>query len=386
MARQNSQKFDVAIFLIALVCLLAFFTVLLRSEAERIVIGLLTSAGAVLLIVARMGWITRFRQSYADNEHMMDAAVVAGAIVLALIFHNNSYILFMLATVLVYVIACLGLNLQFGYAGLLNFAGAAMLGVGGYTAAILGNYEFIPKLLMMPLGGMAAAIVGSVLLPPMLRTYGHYSAVVTIAFSLLFMTFLEINPSFGGTQGLAVHGMSMFGFSFNENWKLGDFEIAFYFNYLMLALTLTVLVMAAVRRMERSWIGVSLDSIRVDETAAKCFGVQVSLWKVIAFTAGNFIIGMAGALYALMLGYIAPTNFTFGDSLILVTIIILGGLGSIWGVLLTSAIVIILPEKLQAIQEYRFLIYAIVVTAVLLFQPGGLLPRLPRVYYSGWRP
>jgi len=147
-----------------------------------------------------------------------------------------------------------------------------------------------------------------------------------------------------------------------------------------------VIVAAVVRRMERSWIGLSLDAVRLDETSARCFGVNIALWKAVAFMSGNFIIGLAGTFYALMLGYIAPTNFTFGDSLILVTIIILGGLGSIWGVILTAAIVIILPEKLQAIQEYRFLLYAIVVTFVLLFQPGGLLPRAPRIFFPGWRP
>jgi ABC-type branched-subunit amino acid transport system permease subunit len=383
----SNSRIGMSIFyLIGTACALIFFAVILRADSENTVIGLLIGAGTASLLAAKTGVIANFRRNYADNERMMDAAVLVGVLILAAFFHNDSFVLFLLATVLVYVIACLGLNLQFGYAGMLNFAGAAMLGVGGYTAAILGSYEFIPKLLLMPLGGLAAAVIGSILLPPMLRTHGHYSAVVTIAFSLLFMTFLEVNPSFGGTQGLPVNGMSMFGFSFNENWRIGNFEIAFYFNYLILALAITVLVVVIVRRMERSWIGISLDAIRIDETAAKCFGMEISLWKAAAFTGGNFIIGMAGTFYALMLGYIAPTNFTFGDSLILVTIIILGGLGSIWGVLLTSAIIIVLPEKLQAIQEYRFLIYAIVVTAVLLFQPEGLLPRVPRVYYPRWRP
>jgi ABC-type branched-subunit amino acid transport system permease subunit len=383
----SNSRIGMSIFyLIGTACALIIFAVILRADSENTVIGLLIGAGTASLLAAKTGVIANFRRNYADNERMMDAAVLVGVLILAAFFHNDSFVLFLLATVLVYVIACLGLNLQFGYAGMLNFAGAAMLGVGGYTAAILGSYEFIPKLLLMPLGGLAAAVIGSIQLPPMLRTHGHYSAVVTIAFSLLFMTFLEVNPSFGGTQGLPVNGMSMFGFSFNENWRIGNFEIAFYFNYLILALAITVLVVVIVRRMERSWIGISLDAIRIDETAAKCFGMEISLWKAAAFTGGNFIIGMAGTFYALMLGYIAPTNFTFGDSLILVTIIILGGLGSIWGVLLTSAIIIVLPEKLQAIQEYRFLIYAIVVTAVLLFQPEGLLPRVPRVYYPRWRP
>lgn len=371
---------------IVLVVATVYLAAILTADSEWALTAL-SAAGVVLVLVGiKMRVVATLRESYRQSEKVIDLLSIVAVVALAAYFYNNTFALYLLTTVLVYIIACLGLNLQFGYAGILNFSGAAMLGVGGYMAALLGNVAVVPRILLLPLGGIAAAIVGSVLLPPMLRTRGHYSAVVTIAFNLLFVTFLDVFGGFGGSQGLPVHGMSLFGFNFNDDWQFGGVDISFYENYFALAFITTIAVLVIVRRMERSWIGLSMDSVRLDETSSKCFGISITLWKAAAFIGGNFIIGIAGAFYASMVGYIAPANFTFGDSLILVTIIILGGLGSIWGTILTAAILIILPQKLQAIQEYRFLIYAIVVTGVLLFKPGGLLPRAPRVYFPGWRP
>jgi len=102
-----------------------------------------------------------------------------------------------------------------------------------------------------------------------------------------------------------------------------------------------------------------------------------------ALVLGNFLVGMAGAVYAMMIGFIAPNNFTFGDSLILVSIVILGGIGNPLGAILAALLLLVLPEKLQAIQEYRFLLYAVLVILILLYRPQGLLPRRPREYFSG---
>jgi len=385
MSRFFHRKLSVLPSIIALVVAMAYLALILHVETQSMIIALLTGGAISFFLASRFDLVSMVRQSYSAHERVMDILTALAVVAVSAVYHENSFVLFMMATVLVYVIACLGLNLQFGYAGMLNFAGAAMLGVGGYTAALLGNGQ-IQTIFLLPLGGLAATIIGSILLPPMLRTHGHYSAVITIAFNLLFTTFLEVYSGFGGTQGLPVVSMSLFNFNFNEDWQLGSFQIAFYANYFLLGFVLTIIVMTVVRRIERSWIGLSFDAVRLDEISSPCFGVDIALWKAIAFMSGNFIIGLAGAFYALMLGYIAPTNFSFSDSLILVTIIILGGLGSIWGIVLTAAIVIILPEKLQAIQEYRFLLYAVVVTLVLLFRPGGLLPRVPRIYLPGWRP
>ncbi len=244
----------------------------------------------------------------------------------------------------------------------------------------------MPHLLVLLIGGLLAAFAGSLLLLPVLRTRGHYAAVVTIAFALLFKTFLEVNDVLGGPQGLQVKGMSILGWSFNDNIKIGSASLSFYMNYFVVSLLLLVGAFILVRRLERSWIGLNLDALRLDETAANCFGLNIVRWKITAFLIGNFLIGIAGALFGMVGGFVAPNNYTFADSLILVSILLLGGIGNPLGLIVATIIVVVVPEKLQTIQEYRFLLYALMVIAVLLFRPEGLLPRPVRRYFPGWRP
>jgi ABC-type branched-subunit amino acid transport system permease subunit len=372
--------------LVALAALTLFALLFLGVESEAAVAGLLCAAAAAVLIAARLGWLGAVRTSFAKHEATMSGAAIVGVLIVAAVFRDDHFTLLMVATVLIYVLACLGLNIQFGYAGLLNFAGASFLGIGCYTAAVLTGHTALPHLLVLLAGGVMAALIGTLVLYPVLRTRGHYAAVITIAFALLFKTFLEVNDVLGGPQGLRVEGVDLFGWSFNSNIELGPLEASFYLNYVLLALVLVTVAFAFVRRLERSWIGLNMDAIRLDETASACFGIDLARWKITAFTLGNFLAGVAGALLGAMLGFIAPTNFTFGDSLIMVSVILLGGIGNPWGVIAAAAIVIVLPEKLQIIQEYRFLLYAVLVILILLFRPQGLLPRELRRYVPGWSP
>ena len=185
----------------------------------------------------------------------------------------------------------------------------------------------------------------------------------------------------GGPQGLQVPGMSLFGHSFNDNFKLGDIEFSFYVAYALLSLVICAVTFVVVKALERSWIGLSMDVVRTDETAAATFGLHIVRWKVVAFTMGNFFAGVAGSVYGMVVGFIAPNNFTFSDSLLMVSIVILGGLGNPVGLIPAAIIVLMLPEKLQFIQEYRFLLYAALVIAILLFRPDGLLPRTRRLFF-----
>jgi ABC-type branched-subunit amino acid transport system permease subunit len=180
--------------------------------------------------------------------------------------------------------------------------------------------------------------------------------------------------------------MKILGWSFNDNISIGGIELSFYFSYFVLSLAILVGTFILVRRLERSWIGLNLDALRLDETAASCFGLDIARWKITSFLLGNFLIGIAGALFGMVGGFVAPNNYTFADSLILVSILLLGGIGNPWGLLVATFIVVIVPEKLQTIQEYRFLLYSGLVIAVLLFRPEGLLPRPVRNYFPGWRP
>ncbi len=351
-------------------------------------IAMLLVAGAIAIVAAtRFGATARIERSFVERENTWTLLVILALLVIVGLFYEDHFVLLLVATVIIYVIASLGLHVQFGYTGILNFAGAAFFGIGSYTAAVLTVNTAIPDILILVIGGLMAAVIGSLLILPVLRTRSHYSAVVTIAFGLLFKIFLEVNDALGGPQGLRVNGMNVLGWEFNNNIEIGeDFEVSFYVNYILVGLLLLALMFTFVKRLERSWVGLNLDAVRVDETAAACFGLNISRWMITAFTIGNFLIGMAGALYAMMIGFIAPTNFTFDDSLILFSIVILGGSGNPWGLVVATTILIIVPEKLQAIQEYRFLLFASLVILILLFRPEGLLPRPLRTYLPGWRP
>jgi len=371
---------------IALVLATIYLGALLAVEKQLLIIGLLGLAVIAVLGAYCMGWLTSVGRSFADRENVLGVLAILAGFAVAASFHDDHFVLLLIVTVLLYTVATLGLNIQFGYAGVLNFAGASFFGIGAYTSAVLNAHTAVPPLLVLLIGGLIAALIGSLLLLPVLRTRGHYAALVTIAFALLLKTFLEVNDVLGGPQGLQVKGMTIRGWSFNDNIEIANLELSFYMSYFLLSLALLAGAFILVRRLERSWIGLNLDALRLDETAASCFGLNVARWKITAFTLGNFLIGIAGALFGMVGGFVAPNNYTFADSLILVSIVLLGGIGNPWGLVVATVIVVVVPEKLQTIQEYRFLLYAVMVIAVLLFRPEGLLPRPARSYFPGWRP
>lgn len=367
---------------VTVLALVVFVIVLLAVERQTNIAALVALAIGALYLASRFRLAAMVGEAFRRRESAMLLAVLFGFLAIIAWFVEDHFPLLLVATVLLYATVGIGLNVQFGYAGIVNFAAASFFGVGAYAAAVLVKYTSVPHLFALPLGGITAALIGAVLMLPMLRTKGHYTAVVTIAFAILFKTFLEVNDTLGGPQGLRIRGIQVFGWSPNSTLEIGGLEISHYAIYGLAALALAATSYLLTRRLERSWIGLLMDSIRIDETAAACFGVQIARWKMLAFAWGNFLAGTAGALYALMVGFIAPNNFTFGDSLILVSIVVIGGIGNLWGAVIASAFVVILPEKFQVIQEYRFLLYAGLVILLLLFRPQGLLPRQLRSYFG----
>ena len=188
----------------------------------------------------------------------------------------------------------------------------------------------------------------------------------------------------GGPQGLAVANIDLFGWDFGVAWSLAAPGVL-HPELRAAGAASRGARHALVKRLERSWIGLNMDAIRLDETASACFGIDLARWKITAFTLGNFLAGIAGALYGMMLAFIAPNNFTFADGLIMVSIVLLGGIGNPWGVVVAAVIVIILPEKLQVIQEYRFLLFAATVILILRFRPAACCPGPPTIL-PGWQP
>lgn len=351
----------------------------LIAENQWEIAGVLGLAGAVVFMAERRASADLAHAFGSRPEPLVLHVLVGGALV-ALAAYEDHFTLLMMTTLLVYSLACLGLVLQFGYAGVLNFAGAAFLGVGGYTAAVLGQYDWLPSVLVVLAGGLAAAAVGCLLVLPVLRTKGHYAAVITIAFGILFSSFLEVNDTLGGPQGLKVGSFHLLGWDFLDGVGLGAWESSYYLNYVLLALLLFALFLTLTKRLERSWIGLTFDAVREDEVAAATFGVEVARWRIAAFLMGNFVIGVSGALYGMVTNFVAPASFTFSDSLLMLAIVILGGIANPWGILPAAVLVVVVPEKLQFLGEYRLLLFAVLVVLVLRFRPAGLFPRALRKF------
>lgn len=383
MTSQANFKLRPALVLaLAALALTTYMWLFLHAETQIGVATLLATAIGAVVISRKFGTTQRLEQAAASRPGLARLWAVGGILALIAAFYNAHFSLLMICSVLLYTTACLGLTLQFGFSGVANFAGAAFFGIGSYATAVLATHTGIPHLLIIVLSGLIAALIGSLLILPVLRTRGHYAALVTIAFGILFKTFIEVNDVLGGPQGLQVPGMSVFGYAFNDGFSLFGVEFSFYVNYALLSLAIASGVFVIVKALERSWVGLSMDVVRTDETAAATFGLHIARWKVVAFMMGNFFAGVAGSVYGMLTGFVAPNNFTFADSLLMLSIVILGGLGNAIGLIPAAVIVLVLPEKLQFIQEYRYLFYGALVIAILLFRPDGLLPRKTRLFFN----
>jgi ABC-type branched-subunit amino acid transport system permease subunit len=352
-------------------------------ENQRLLGLALVGVAILAFTVGRLGLVAATEAAASEYPWLVRSLIVVASAAVLLVLKDDNFGLLMVATVLIYVTVCIGLTIQMGYAGLTNFAAAAFVGVGGYTAALLSRAGGVPDIVVLIAGGAVAVAIGSLLVFPVLRTRGHYAALTTLAFGVMFNVFLDANEMLGGPQGLKIPGINLFGWDFSQDVHLAGVTFSFYVNYVVLTGALAALAMVLADLIDRSWIGIWLDAVRLDETAASVFGLRIGWWKVLAFTLGNFLAGIMGAVYAKMTGFIAPNNFTLGDSLMMVSIVILGGIGNRWGVLPAALIVVLLPEKLQFIQEYRLLLYALLVVIILVARPDGLVARRTRLLRLG---
>jgi ABC-type branched-subunit amino acid transport system permease subunit len=367
-----------ALACLAAVLVCAFIVVaLVRIDDQKLLAACLAIIVLASFVAVRSGLADLAEASAAQHAWTFRGAVISAGLLVLFVLREDIFGLLMLATVLIYVTTCLGVTIQMGYAGVMNFSAAAFLGTGAYTAAVL-EARHIPDFAILICGGLIAVVIASVLLLPVLRTRGHYAALITLAFGVMFNVFLDASDSLGGPQGLKLSGINLLGWDFSKDVHLFGYEFSFYANYVLLTGAVAGLAMVLAALLDRSWIGIWFDAVRLDETASMVYGLKIGRWKILAFTVGNFLAGLAGAIYAKMAGFIAPNNFTLGDSLVIVSIVILGGIGNRWGVLPAALLVILLPEKLQFIQEYRLLLYALVVIIILTSRPSGLFERRTR--------
>ncbi len=283
----------------------------------------------------------------------------------------DGYWLDVLNNVGLYALLALSLNLILGDAGLFNMGQAAFYAVGAYTAAILNTRLGLPILWTLPLAGIAAAAFAAIAARPVLHLRGDYLLIVTIGLGEIVRIAL-VNDVFGLTGGAnGIFGIarpSLFGYQLRRPPRPDFFYLIWGF------VALTVLLF---HRLEQSRFGRALSYLREDEVAAEGSGVNTVRYKLVAFVLGAAWAGMAGSIYAAKMSIISPESFSFWESVVLFMIVILGGSGSIPGVLVGSFLVVGLPEMFRGFATARMLVFGLVMMVMMVFRTQGLLPFRP---------
>ncbi len=274
-----------------------------------------------------------------------------------------------------YVMLALGLNIVVGIAGQLVLGYAAFYAVGAYTYALLNQYLGLGFWTCLPIAGFITVIAGLLLAFPVLRLRGDYLAIVTLGFGEIVRLLLINWANFtGGNRGIAnIPRPGLFGL------ELSPEASTIYIYYLCLfAAIITIIIVA---RLINSRVGLALQALREDEIASEAMGIDLRKIKLSAFALGSCWAGFAGVLFAARKSYINPTSFTFMDSAMILSMVVLGGMGSIVGVALAALVLTLLPEYLRAFSEYRMLIFGLLMVTMMVFRPQGIIPPAKRKYY-----
>jgi branched-chain amino acid transport system permease protein len=287
---------------------------------------------------------------------------------------NPTYQTNIIITSLMYVVLGLGLNVIVGFGGQLNLGYAAFYAVGAYTYALLYRYFGINFWVALPLGGLFAALFGIILGIPVLRLRGDYLAIVTLAFGEIVRIVLENWNEFSfGPSGIANIPKPPF---FGINLDLSQSTIYLYY----IVLGLTAFTVFIVKRLEDSRIGRSWVALREDEIACQAMGIDTTRSKISLFAISSFFAGIMGVVFAAKTGFVNPASFTLWDSINVLLIVVLGGMGSISGVILGAFIIITLKYYLGAFGVFWPLIYGIALVLMMIFKPDGLIPKKRKIY------
>ncbi len=268
----------------------------------------------------------------------------------------------------IYALLGLSLNIVLGEVGLFDLGHMGFMAIGAYATAILNTHFGIPIIFLMPVSALAAAGFAWLVCSPIIHLRGDYLCIVTIGMGEIVRLTLINNP-FGITGGPnGVFGIDFLSFG---GPLVIDTSIESYF-VIWIIVGLTVL---ALINLQRSRIGRAWNCIREDEIAAESTGIDVRHYKLLAFILGAGLAGVAGNIYASKLMIVSPESFTFMESCMLFCIVLIGGMGSIPGVLIGSAAVSLFPEVFRTFAQYRMLIFGVAMVVMMIFRPGGIWPR-----------
>ncbi|MDD2842336.1 MAG: high-affinity branched-chain amino acid ABC transporter permease LivM [Tolumonas sp.] len=288
--------------------------------------------------------------------------------------------------ILIYVMLGLGLNIQVGLAGLLDLGYVGFYAIGAYTYALLNQYFGLSFWEALPLAGGMSALFGFVLGFPVLRLRGDYLAIVTLGFGEIIRILLNnLTTITGGPNGISsIPKPSLFGLEFSRRAENGGqtfhefFGIHYDANYkiiflYVMAVLLVLFTLFVINRLLRMPLGRAWEALRDDEIACRSLGLNPTVIKLTAFAIGAAFAGFAGSFFAARQGFISPESFTFMESAIILAIVVLGGMGSLRGVVIAALVMTVLQQS-QLFSEYRMLIFGILMVVMMLWRPQGLVP------------
>ena len=296
-------------------------------------------------------------------------------------FISNNYVLEILSNAWFYTILCLGLNIVVGLAGMLDLGYIAFYGVGAYTYALLNIHFGMSFWVALPFSATLACLAGCIIGYPTLKMRGDYLAIVTMGFGEIIRLMLNNwDKLTAGPNGL--YGQAKPALVYPSFADGGLTWITFHLKSLeslyFLALIIAVLTVIGVRRLDRSRIGRAWVAIREDEVAAELSGVPTMWLKLLAYALGASFASVIGGFFAAKLSYTNPNFFIFMESCIVLCIVVLGGVGSIPGVIIAAVILSAVPEIFRDLQNYRMLAFGAAMAAMMVLRPEGLIPASRR--------
>lgn len=309
-----------------------------------------------------------------EKRFYIPALVVIVAFILAFPFLFSMYQTTIMSTALIYVMLGLGLNIVIGLAGLLDLGYVAFYAVGAYSYALLNYHYGVTFWIALPIGGILGACFGIILGYPVLRLRGDYLAIVTLGFGEIIRLVLENWNAFSfGPSGISgIPRPPVYGVDLSLQANLN------FIYYILIGLV--VLTIFVVNRLQNSRIGRAWIALREDEIACQAMGIDKAKTKLTAFALGATWAGMGGVVFAAKTTFINPASFTIWESVMILCIVVLGGMGSIIGVIVGAMVLILLPEYLRAFSEYRMLIFGIMLVTMMVFRPGGIIPDIRKKY------
>ena len=325
-----------------------------------------------------------FRESYYEDIKLFQTIWIRFflllflAVLAALPWWGNPYLIYLINLACIAVVAALGLNLLTGFTGQISMCHAAFVAIGAYTTAILSSAAGWPFWLCLPSSGFAAAVIGCGIGVPCLRLKGLYLAMATMSFGVV-VEFVAItwDTLTGGVRGLSVAPVQFSSFSLKSDTRM--------FYFLVTVTGLSVLVM---KNLVRTRVGRAFIAIRDRDIAAEIIGVNITAYKVISFAVSSFFAGIAGSMYAYTMGYIQPDQFTLLLSIQYLAMIIVGGLGTVLGSIFGAVFIVLVPELIKSLaqgltwlvpalerkydEEWNIAAFGLLIMLFLIFEPSGL--------------